>query len=154
MFARKPFLKLVLMLRWNAALTNMAFSFSMASATPPSPSLRKHFVIQVISLPTCSLPRQPVTLHAIYTPHFAASLPTRSSPCRPVTLRAAPTRIPPPLPHTPYPHHPRHPHPTSIFVAALARGKSSGLCPQIQGTRIGIGRETRKDNESMLQGLN
>ena len=49
---RKPFLKLVLVLRWNAALTNMAFSFSMASATPPSPSSRKHFVIQVVLLAT------------------------------------------------------------------------------------------------------
>ena len=52
MIARKPFLKSVLVLRWNAALTNTAFSFSVAPATTPSPSSRKHFVIQVVLLAT------------------------------------------------------------------------------------------------------
>ena len=151
---RKPFLKLVLVLRWNAALTNMAFSFSMASATPPSPSSRKHFVIQVISLPTCSLPRQPVTLHATSTPHSAASLPTRSSPCcPPLTLRAAPTRIPPPLPHTPSTPSPAPP-PHINFCCRDRPRKIIWTLPSNPGDKDWDGQETRKDNESMLQGLN
>merc|ERR1711983_711780 len=91
---------------------------------PPSrtiiPPLSHPLASSTTSLPTCTLPRCPVTLHVTSTPHSAASLPTFSSPCSPITLRAVPTRIPLHLPHTPSTPPP-------------------GLCPQIQVTRIRMG---------------